>query len=47
MFDPETIVVKGGIVILAALAVLRLIVHDIRSLGDDLTRKRRRPKPRQ
>jgi hypothetical protein len=42
MPDPETIVVKGGIIVLALLAVLRLIVHDIRNLKDDLSGKRRR-----
>jgi hypothetical protein len=44
MLDPETIVVKGGIVILASLTVLRLIVLEIRNLGDDLSRRRRRQK---
>jgi|HubBroStandDraft_1064217.scaffolds.fasta_scaffold37568_5 hypothetical protein len=35
-------IVKGGIVILASLAILRVILHDILNLKDDLTRKRRR-----
>lgn len=41
--DPEAFIVKGGIIVLASLTVLRLIVHEIRNLRDDLlTRKRRR-----
>jgi hypothetical protein len=42
MIDPETIVVKGGIVILASLTVLRLIVRELRSLGEEFTQGRRR-----
>jgi hypothetical protein len=42
MPDAETFIVKGGIIVLASLAVLRLIVHEIRNLKDDLTGKRRR-----
>ena len=42
MPDPESFIVKGGIIILASLAMLRLIVHDIRNLKDDLTGKRKR-----
>jgi hypothetical protein len=42
MPDPETIIVRGGILVLALLAVLRLVAHDIRNFKDDLIRKRRR-----
>jgi len=42
MPDFETIIVKGGIIILALLTVLRFIVYEIRNLKDDLIRKRRR-----
>jgi len=41
--DPEAFIVKGGIIVLASLGVLRLILHEIRNLKDDLfSRKRRR-----
>lgn len=42
MSDIETFIVKGGIIVLASLTVLRLIVHDVRNLKDDLTGKRKR-----
>jgi len=42
MLDPEAIVVKGGIIIMALLTILRLVVHDILNIGDDLARRRRR-----
>ena len=42
MPDLETLIVKGGIVILAALAVLRLIVFEVRNFKDELSRGRRR-----
>jgi len=42
MPDPETIVVKGGIIALALLTVIRFVVHEIRNLKDDLSGKRRR-----
>ncbi len=42
MPDPETMVVKGGIVVLAFLQVLRMIVCEVRTLKDELRRKPRR-----
>lgn len=42
MPDPETIVVKGGIIVLALLTVLRFIVHEVQNLKEDLSGKRRR-----
>ena len=45
MTDPETIVLKAGIAVLASVAVMRLVVHDILALKDDL-RRRRRPRPK-
>ena len=41
MPDLETVIVKGGVINLALLAVLRFIVYEIRNLKDDLIRKRR------
>ena len=40
--DPETIVVKGGIIVLAFLTVLRFVVYEVRNLKDDLRKGRRR-----
>jgi hypothetical protein len=42
MPDPETIVVKSGIIVLALLTVLRFIVHEVQNLKEDLSGKRRR-----
>ena len=42
MVDPETLVVKGGTVVLAALAMVRVILWEIRSVRDDFTAKRKR-----
>ena len=42
MVDPETLIVKGGLIVLASLAMLRLIAYEIRNLRDDLTGRRKR-----
>ena len=42
MLDPETIIVKGGILVLASLAMVRLILHEIRNVRDEFIGKRRR-----
>jgi len=42
MVDPEAVVVKGGILILAMLSVLRIVLHDVDSLVTDFQRRRRR-----
>jgi hypothetical protein len=41
MLDPEAIVVKGGILALAALSVIRLILLDFNSLVSDVRRRRK------
>jgi hypothetical protein len=42
MLDPEALVVKGGILALAALSVVRLVLHDFNNLVSDFRRRRRR-----
>lgn len=42
MTDPETLIIKAGMIVLVSLAMLRLVVHDIRSLKDDLFGKRKK-----
>jgi hypothetical protein len=42
MLDPEALIVKGGVYALAALSVVRLIVHDFYHLLSDLRRRSRR-----
>jgi hypothetical protein len=42
MLDPEALVVKGGILALAALSVVRLVLHDFNNLVSDYRRRRRR-----
>ena len=42
MLDPEALVVKGGILALAALAVIRVVLLDFNNLLNDLRRKRKR-----
>jgi hypothetical protein len=42
MLDPEALIVKGGVLALATLSVIRLIVHDFNHLLSDLRRKSRR-----
>ena len=46
MPDPEALVVKGGVVILAALSIARFIWQDFNKLMNDVRRKRR-PRLRQ
>jgi hypothetical protein len=41
MLDPEAFIVKGGILALAALAVIRLVLHDFNNLVNDFRRKRK------
>jgi hypothetical protein len=41
MPDPEALIVKGGVLILAFLSVVRLILHDLNNLKDDWKRRRR------
>lgn len=40
MLDPEAIVVKGGILVLALLTVVRFIVYDYNKLMSDFRRNR-------
>ncbi len=42
MLDPEAFIVRGGILVLASMTVIRLIVFDFNSLVNDFRRKRRR-----
>ncbi len=42
MPDPEALIVKGGILALAALSVFRLVLQDFNKLVSDFRRKRRR-----
>jgi len=42
MLDPEAFVVKGGIIALAALSVIRLVMLDFSSLMSDIRKRRGR-----
>jgi hypothetical protein len=42
MLDPEALIVKGGILALAALTVVRLILYEINNIVNDFRRRRRR-----
>lgn len=42
MLDPEALVVKGGILALATLSVIRLVWQDFNNLRNDLRRKGKR-----
>jgi hypothetical protein len=41
MLDPEALIVKGGVLALAALSVIRLVWQDFNNLISDLRRNRR------
>jgi hypothetical protein len=41
MLDPEAIIVKGGILALATLSVIRLVWYDFNKLMNDLRRNRK------
>lgn len=41
MVDAEAIIVKGGVLALAALSVIRLVWQDFNNLMNDFRRKRR------
>jgi hypothetical protein len=41
MLDPEAIVVKGGILVLASLTVIRFILYDYNKLMRDFRRNRK------
>ena len=41
MPDLEALIVKGGVLILAFLSVVRLILHDLNNLKDDRNQRRR------
>jgi len=40
--DPEALIVKGGVLALAALSVIRLVWSDFNRMRADFRRKRRR-----
>jgi len=41
MADPEALIVKGGVLILAVLSVIRLVWQDFNNLMNDVRRKRK------
>jgi hypothetical protein len=41
MLDPEGLIVKGGVLILAAMAVIRIVWQDFNRLRNDFRRKRK------
>jgi hypothetical protein len=41
MLDPEAFIVKGGVLALAALSVIRLVWQDFNNLMNDFRRKRK------
>ena len=43
MFDPEALVVKGGILALASLTVVRLVLYELNNIRNDFRKRRRRP----
>jgi len=42
MLDPEALVLKGGVLALALLSVVRLVWQDFNNLVDDFRRRRKR-----
>jgi hypothetical protein len=42
MLDLEAFIVRGGIVVLASMSIIRLIVFDFNNLVNDFRQKRRR-----
>ncbi len=42
MPDPETLIVKGGIIVLASVQMIRMILYEIRNVKDEFTAKRKR-----
>jgi hypothetical protein len=42
MLDPEAFIVKGGILALATLSVIRFILHEFYNLRSDFRRGRKR-----
>jgi hypothetical protein len=45
MPDPESIIVRGGVLILAAMSVIRLVLRDFNHLRSDFRRRKRRRMP--
>lgn len=43
MIDPEALILKGGILALAAVSVVRLVLHDLNKLVNDFRRKKWHP----
>jgi hypothetical protein len=41
MLDPEALIIKGGVLALAALAVIRIVWHDFNKLVNDFRRSRK------
>jgi predicted outer membrane lipoprotein len=41
MLDPEAVIVKGGVLALAAFAVIRIVWYEFNKLVSDFRRKRR------
>jgi hypothetical protein len=42
MFDPEAFVVRGGILVLATLTVVRFVLYELNNIVSDFRRRRRR-----
>jgi hypothetical protein len=42
MFDPEAFVIKGGILVLATLTVVRFVLYELNNIVSDFRRRRRR-----
>jgi hypothetical protein len=41
MLDPEALIVKGGVLVVATLSVIRLVWQDFNNLMNDFRRKRK------
>jgi len=42
MFDPEVFVLKSGTVLIVALAVVRIVLHDVYNITSEFRRWRKR-----
>jgi hypothetical protein len=45
MLDPEALLIKGAILILASLSIVRLVLHDYNKIVVDFRKRRRRRRP--
>jgi hypothetical protein len=42
MLDPEAFIIRGGILTLAAITIIRIVLYDFNNLVNDFRRKRKR-----